>query len=432
MQRIYGSELAQHVGETVMLAGWIHNLRLLGKVNFLTLRDSSGIAQIFVEKSELGQLDGAMLESVVEIQGVVVSEPQAPGGVELHHPQITVLSRVSEALPLPLNKPDIDVHLDTFLNHATMGLRHPRKRAVFQISAGIMAGFRSTLNQMGFIEIATPKIVESATESGANVFAIDYFGRAAYLAQSPQFYKQMLVGVFEKVYEIGPVFRAEPHATVRHINEYVSMDAEFGFIQNHFDVMSLLTRVVKAILVHLQENHSRELETLQVEMPLVPTPFPNIYFPDAQQLIYERFGEDCRGEPDLSPQHEKWLGEWAKEKYQSDFVFVTGYPMVKRPFYTYPDLADPRYSNSFDLLFRGQELVTGGQRLHKYDDYVTALESRGIQVASFQSYLEAFRYGMPPHGGFAIGMERFVMQLVRAQNLRETTLFPRDVNRLSP
>ncbi len=433
MERIYGSELRLHMGEKVRLAGWVHNLRALGKLNFLTLRDASGIVQIVMTKAELDQLNGALPESVIEVEGTVVAEPQAPGGFELHEPAITVLNRVSEPLPFPINKPNLDAHIDVFLNFATIGLRHPKKQAIFRLSAGVMAGFRQYLDRRGFVEVTTPKIVESATESGANVFRIDYFGRPAYLAQSPQFYKQMMVGVFERVYEVGPAFRAEPHSTVRHANEFVSLDVEFGFIRDHFDVMALLTRLIQAMLAHLQAHYARELELLEVKMPSAPEKFPHIYFPDALQLIYERYGEDCRHEPDLSPQHERWLGEWAEAEHQSDFLFVIGYPMVKRPFYTRPNPADPRYANGFDLVFRGTELVTGGQRLHKYKDYLDALRARGItDIKPFEGYLQAFRYGMPPHGGFAIGLERFVMQLIGARNLRETTLFPRDMSRLSP
>lgn len=432
MERLLGAELKQHVGERVTVAGWVHTLRLLGKVNFLRLRDRSGIWQVFFEKDETSQLDGLAPESVVTIEGTVVAEPQAPGGVELHQPVVTVLSPVTEGLPYPINKPELAVHLDTFLNHAGIGLRHPKKQALFRLSAGVMAGFRATLDRLGFVEVTTPKLVESATESGANVFALNYFGRPAYLAQSPQFYKQTMVGVFERVYEVAPVFRAEPHATVRHINEYVSLDAELGFIRDHQDVMAVLTEVVKGILVHLQTHCAADLAALGVTMPATPDTFPQLYFPAAQQLIYEQHGEDCRGEPDLAPQHERWLGEWARATYGSDFLFVTGYPMAKRPFYTHPNPADPAYSNSFDLLFRGTELVTGGQRLHRYADYLAALAACGMSPEPFAGYLEVFRYGMPPHGGFAIGLERFVMQLTGAENLRETTLFPRDLNRLAP
>jgi nondiscriminating aspartyl-tRNA synthetase len=432
MERITTAGLRSHIGERVQIAGWLHNLRLLGNANFAIVRDASGLAQVFLTRSESDQVAGLLPESVIEVEGTVVAEPQARGGAELHDPQVTVLSPVTEALPFPINKPDLEPQIETFLNHASLGLRHPLKRAIFQLSAGIMAGYRRALDNLGFVEITTPKIVESATESGANVFAIDYFGRPAYLAQSPQFYKQIMVGVFERVYEVAPVFRAEPHATIRHINEYVSLDAEFGFIHDHHDVMRLLTGVIRAILDYLQANHAPALAAASVDMPAAPEAFPHLYFPDAQQLIYDRHQEDCRGEPDLSPQHERWLGEWARAEHGSDFLFVTGYPMAKRPFYTHPDPLDPRYSNSFDLLFRGTELVTGGQRLHLYDDYLAVLKARGMSPDPFHGYLEAFHYGMPPHGGFAIGLERFVMQLTRAQNLRETTLFPRDLNRLAP
>ena len=433
MERIYGAELGKYAGQKVKVAGWVHNLRKLGKVNFLTVRDVSGIFQVFLTKAEATQLEDLLPESVIEIIGDVVAEPQAAGGYEIHHPEITVLSRVAEGLPFSLNQPVLKAHLDTFLDYAPFGLRYPMKRALFRLSAGIMQGFRSYLDRAGFTEIATPKLVESATESGANVFAVNYFDRPAYLAQSPQFYKQIMVGVFEKVYEVAPVFRAEPHATTRHLNEYVSMDAEMGFIKDHVDVMALLSQVVKAIFTHLQENYAAELDLLEVEMPSIPDVFPHIHFPEAQELIYQQHQEDCRGEPDLAPQHEQWLGEWAKKEYQSDFIFVTGYPMKKRPFYTYPDPENPTYSNSFDLLFRGTELVTGGQRLHLYEDCLQALKEQGVSdLKLFEGYLQAFRYGMPPHGGFAIGLERFLMQLTRASNLRETVLFPRDINRLSP
>ena len=359
-------------------------------------------------------------------------EPQAHGGCEIHDPRIRIVSPVLEALPITVNKRVLPPHLDTFLDHAAVGLRHPLKRALFRVEARVASAFRCALEERDFTEITTPKLVASSTEGGANVFPVEYFGRKAYLAQSPQFYKQMMVGVFERVFEVGPVFRAEPHATARHLNEYVSLDAKIGFIDSHRDVMALLSEVVRDILADLAATRAEELDALEVEPPRVPPQVPSIYFPDAQELIRERFGEDCSQEADLSPQHERWLGDWARSEHGSDFLFVTGYPMEKRPFYTYPNPDDPWYSNSFDLLFRGMELVTGGQRLHRYDDYVDALEKRGMQKEPFLGYLEAFRYGMPPHGGFAIGLERFVLQLVGLGNLRETTLFPRDIKRLSP
>ncbi|HMA36973.1 MAG TPA: aspartate--tRNA(Asn) ligase [Chloroflexia bacterium] len=433
MGRIRTIDLAAHVGERVTLAGWLHQARVLGGITFVLLRDGYGLGQAVTEAADrVAVLQGLHPESVIEVVGTVVVEPQARGGVELHDIQVTVLSPVAESLPFPINKPVIKAAPGTFLDHAPVGLRHPARQALFRVSAGIMAAFREFLDGEGFTEIQSPKLLAAASESGANVFPVDYFGRPAFLAQSPQFYKQIMVGVFERVYEVGPVFRAEPHDTTRHINEYVSLDVELGFIVDHRTVMALLARVIRQILARVAERQTAELALLRVELPAVPETIPQIFFPDAQQLILERYGEDCRGEPDLAPQHERWLGAWARETHGSDFLFVVGYPLAKRPFYTHPDPARPAYSNSFDLLFRGMELVTGGQRLHRYPDYLAALERAGLPLAPFASYLEAMRYGMPPHGGFAIGLERFLAQLAGLANVREATLFPRDIHRLSP
>ncbi len=435
MERIYTTEVARHVGERVRVAGSLHILRRLGGINFLVLRDARGMVQVVVDTpAALASLDGLLPETVLAVEGLVVAEPQAPGGIEIRAPGFEILSPVRAALPFSLNKPALKASLPVFLDHAVIGLRHAQKRALFRLSAGVMAGFRATLNGLGFTEIQTPKLVASATESGANVFAVDYFGQRAYLAQSPQFYKQIMVGVFERVYEVGPVFRAEPHDTVRHINEYVSLDVELGCIRDHRDVMAVASAVMRGILAHLQAHYAAELETLGVTaLPVAPAEIPAIYFPVAQELILARWGEDCRGEPDLAPQHERWLGEWARTEFGSDFLFVTGYPMGKRPFYTHPNPADPAYSNSFDLLFRGVELITGGQRLHLYQDYLDALARQGVtDLAPYETYLEAFKFGMPPHGGFAIGLERFVMQLLGLDNIRLGTLFPRDLSRLAP
>ncbi len=434
MERIYTSEVNAHTGQRVRLAGWLHALRRLGGINFLILRDVRGLIQVVIDTAEeLAGLDGMLPETVLAVTGDAVVEPQAPGGVEIRNPQFEILSPVREALPFPLNKPQVKASLPVFLDHAVVGLRHGQKRALFRLSAGVMAGFRATLTGMGFTEIQTPKLVEAATEGGANVFGVKYFERQAYLAQSPQFYKQIMVGVFERVFEVGPVFRAEPHDTIRHINEYVSLDVELGFIRDHRDVMAVLTQVIRGILAHLETHYAAELALLEARLPVAPPEFPAIYFPDAQELILQKWGEDCRGEPDLAPQHERWLGEWAQAEHGSDFLFVAGYPMGKRPFYTHPNPVDPRYSNSFDLLFRGTELVTGGQRLHLYQDYLDSAAARGYtDLKPFETYFEAFKYGMPPHGGFAIGLERFIMQLLGLENIRLATLFPRDLTRLAP
>jgi nondiscriminating aspartyl-tRNA synthetase len=417
----------------VSVRGWLHAVRRMGGVTFVVVRDGWGTIQAVTEgEGDLAPLAGLALESVVGLRGRVTANDQAPGKVELQQPTFTVITPATDAPPLPLHKRQLNAALPTLLDHAVVLNRHPARRAVFRLAAAAMGGFRATLNARAFTEVQTPKIVASATESGANVFQLDYFGRPAFLAQSPQFYKQIMVGVFERVYEVGPVFRAEPHDTIRHVNEYVSLDVEFGFIDNHFTVMGLLGEVLAGIFNHLQERCGPELALLEAALPVVPAEIPHIHFADAQELILRLHGEDVRGEPDLSPQDERWLGEWAQREHGSDFLFVTGYPMVKRPFYTHPDPARPAYSNSFDLLFRGTELVTGGQRLHRYDDYLAALARAGYPIAPFETYLEAFRHGMPPHGGFAIGLERLLMQLLGLPNVRLATLFPRDLGRVTP
>jgi nondiscriminating aspartyl-tRNA synthetase len=381
---------------------------------------------------ELDKLRGVQYESVLEVEGLVADEPRAPGGAELHDCRVEVISPVLEPLPFEVNKKELKPGLHIFLNYAPVGLRHAHKRALFRLSAQLMAGFREYLTQQGFVEIQTPKIVGAATEGGANVFTVDYFDHSAYLAQSPQFYKQIMVGVYERVFEIGPVFRAEKHNTVRHTNEYVSMDIEMGFIKDHTDVMRMLTALMRHMLGRLQALCAPELQLLEIRVPNIGETIPSLRLSEAQELIHERHGEDCRGEPDLAPQHEAWLCEYAAQELGSEFLFVTHYPTAKRPFYTMPDEQDPSFTKSFDLLFRGCEVVTGGQRIHRYEQLLKNAHQWGIRPEDINGYLQAFKYGMPPHGGFGMGLERLLMQLAELGNLREATLFPRDIDRVSP
>jgi len=433
VHRVLSTELAGHVGETVRLAGWVHRRRLLKSVAFLILRDRAGLAQVVVSRpADRVRLERLPEETVVEVTGRTVGNPAAPGGVEVVEAYWEPLSEPAAAAPFELYRPHLSATLPTLLDHAPVALRHPRRRAVFELSAAAVAGFRSSLDALGFTEVATPKIVASATESGANVFGVDYFGRRGFLAQSPQFYKQTMVGVFERVYEVGPVFRAEPHDTARHLAEYVSLDAELGFVADHHDVMAVLRDVVAGMLAALTDRAGAALELLELVPPEVPDRIPEVHFADAVRMVGAALGQDLSNEPDLAPEHERWLGEWARREYGSEFLFVTGYPMRKRPFYTHPQPDRPEYSNSFDLLFRGLELVTGGQRLHRHGDYLAALAARGESPEAYASYLETFAAGMPPHGGFAIGLERFLARLTGAANVREVTLFPRDLHRLAP
>jgi nondiscriminating aspartyl-tRNA synthetase len=394
MERILSTELAAHAGEDVVLQGWLHRQRRLANVSFVVLRDRAGLVQIVLDEPvEL------LPETVLEVRGRVVTEPQ----LELHDAQLTVLAEPAEHPPLELHRPEPKESLPVRLDLAPLALRHPAVRERFRVAARTVHAFRATLDARGFTEIQTPKLVATATEGGANLFRVDYFGGDAFLAQSPQFFKQTMVGVFERVYEVGPVFRAEPHETGRHLSEYVSLDAELGFIRDHHDVMVVLREVVCAMI--------------EAAGGTPPSDVPIVRFEDV------RTGE----EPDLAPEDERRI---CAE--HGELVFVEGFPTAKRPFYTHPDPERPEWSRGFDLLYRGLEIVTGGQRLHRYDDYIGALAARGIDSAPFGTYLDAFKYGMPPHGGFAIGLERFTAQVLGLGNVRETTLFPRDRNRLSP
>ena len=431
--RIMAAALAARAGEPARLAGWLQHQRRLSHVTFLVVRDGSGVAQVVVDDEPLrNELAGLLPETVMQIDGEVVATAQAPGGAELRASGVAVLSAPVEAPPVDLRRPRLKEQLPTRLDHAPVALRHPRERAKFALAAASLAGYRAALDELGFTEIATPKLVGSAIEGGANVFGVDYFGRPAYLAQSPQLYKQTMVAVFERVYECGPAFRAEPHDTGRHLAEFTSLDLELGFVEDHRDVMRVARQAVVGMVNGVRERAATAADLLGVELPNVPAKIPDVRFTDAQALVEEATGRQVVGEPDLAPADERWLGEWARRELGSEFVFVVGYPMAKRPFYTHPDPDRAGFSRSFDLLFRGVELLTGGQRLHRYDDYLAALSARGLSAEPFAGYLEAFRYGMPPHGGFGMALERWLAQLTNARNIREVRLFPRDRSRLHP
>lgn len=432
MPRILSSALSttstSMPGEPVTVEGWVHRRRQLANVTFVVVRDRSGFAQVVVtDPAVRGEVANLPEETVVRVTGTLAANEKAPGGVEIVDPTITALSEPSQPQPVELWRPKLSATLPTMLDHAALTWRHPARQAVWKIAAAAMAGFRKHLDGEGFTEVTTPKIVDQSSESGANVFTVDYFGSAAYLAQSPQLYKQMLVGVFERVYEIGPVFRAEAHDTARHLAEYVSLDVEFGFIGDHRDVLSLLRDTLAAVIGHIGDSAGEQVDALSIDLPVVPEKMPVLHFTEALELVGAH-----PGEPDLAPEHERALGKWAKKEFGSDFLAVEGYPSVKRPFYTHPQPDDARWTNSFDLLFRGLELVTGGQRLHNHSDYVTALARSGEDSANYSSYLEAMAHGMPPHGGFAIGLERLVSRLLEADNIRYATLFPRDIHRIQP
>ena len=410
----------------VTLHGMVHALRDLGGVTFLTLRTREGLIQCVCPRRP----EGVREECAVSVSGLLRPEPRAPGGAELAEARGTVLSWPAAPPPVPLSKKS-SVSLDTELSLRPVTLRAPRARAVFRIQAAVCRAFREFLQGEGFTEIHTPKLGQAGAEGGSSQFRLDYFGRKAVLAQSPQLYKQAMVGVFERVYEIGPVFRAEKHATQRHLNEYTSLDLEMGFLHSFTDLMALEQGFLRRLVALLRQEYAGELALLGAELPDAEH-IPAVRFDEAKRLAAEAYGYAIREPYDLEPEEEQHIGRYAKEVWGSDFVFVTHYPGRKRPFYTMDDPEDPRYTLSFDLLFRGMEITTGGQRIHNYGQQVEKLKARGMEPEDFSGYLLFHKHGAPPHGGLGIGLERLTMQLCGLDNIRRASLFPRDRTRLEP
>ena len=406
----------------VTLHGMVHALRDLGGVTFLTLRTREGLVQCVCPRRP----EGVREECAVSVSGVLRPEPRAPGGAELAEARFTVLSRPAAPPPVPLSKKS-SLSMDTELSLRPVTLRAPRARAVFRIQAAVCRAFREFLQEEDFTEIHTPKLGRAGAEGGSSQFRVDYFGRKAVLAQSPQLYKQVMVGVFERVYEIGPVFRAEKHATQRHLNEYTSLDLEMGFLRSFTDLMALEQGFLRRLVALLRQEYAGELALLGDAQHI-----PAVRFDEAKRLAAEAYGYAIREPYDLEPEEEQHIGRYAKEMWGSDFVFVTHYPGRKRPFYTMDDPEDPRYTLSFDLLFRGVEITTGGQRIHNYGQQVEKLKARGMEPEDFSGYLLFHKHGAPPHGGLGIGLERLTMQLCGLDNIRRASLFPRDRTRLEP
>ena len=409
--------------------GAVHLLRDMGGVVFLTLRMARGMLQCVCPPRIVPR--GLREEWCVEVSGTVRAEARALGGLEIAAESITVLSRPAAPMPVSLGRRRLGLNLDTELGLRPAVLRHARERAVFKIQEGLVRAFRDYLTGEGFTEIHTPKIVCAGAEGGSSIFRLDYFGKKAYLAQSPQFYKQTMVGAFERVFEVGPVFRAEKHATPRHLNEYTGLDLEMGYIRSFYDVMEAEAGYLRRAMELLAREYGEELALLGAQLPRADQ-IPCLRFDEAKRLAAERYGCPIRDPYDLEPEEEARIGRYAREEYGSDFVFVTHYPSRKRPFYAMDDPDDPRYTLSFDLLLRGMEVTTGGQRIHDYAAQAAKMEARGMDPADFDSYLMIHRCGMPPHGGLGIGLERLTMQLCGLDNIRYCSLFPRDRGRLEP
>jgi len=428
MPRTLSSEVAGRVGETVTVKGWLHNVRSLGGVVFGVVRDRAGLVQAVTEGgADADLLRGLGSESVVAVSGRVAHEPRAPMGVEIRIEQIEVIAPVRETLPLQINKAELKAGLDTQLDHRAVSLRAPRMRAIFRVQHEVAMSFAEFLTSQGFTRIHTPKLVSAGAEGGSDLFALDYFGRKAYLAQSPQFYKQIMVGAYERVFEIAPAYRAEKHDTGRHTSEFTSLDFEMGFIDSHEDVMAMENAWLCHLADRLRERHAEEFALLSAEVPTVPDRIPRVRLAEVQEAIGR-----CVGEPDLDPEAERLASAWAKERHGSEWLFLTHYGAEKRPFYTMEEPGEPGLTRSFDLLFRGWEITTGGQRLDRVEDYDRKLRERGLDPHAYEFYLSAFRYGMPPHGGLGAGLERITARLLNLRNVREAALFPRDRNRIVP
>lgn len=424
MERMLVSDLAGYMGQEVTVQGWVHNRRELGGISFLILRDKTGIVQCVFEKTHV-----PLHESCVRVSGKVVAAKKAPGGLEIQAKNLEMISEAVAPPPIEIPKEEWHVNPDTLLEYRHVSLRGTNARAALKVQAELVKGFRGFLNNNGFTEIFTPKLVAAGAEGGANLFEVDYYGKRAYLAQSPQLYKQIMVGVFERVYEVAPVYRAEQSHTSRHLSEYLSLDVEFGFIKDDNDVMDLEEALVKAMMQSAAENCKAELALFNAQVPDATVKFPRIPLMEARELVKEKYNYETGGK-DLDPEAERLIGRWAKEEHGSDFVFVTNYPQAARPFYTYP--IENGLTRGKDLIFRGLEITSGGQRVNEYTMLVEELQKRKMNPEAFAGYLEVFKHGMPPHGGFAIGAERITALLLGISNVRFARAFPRDGSRLQP
>lgn len=420
-------------GQKVKVNGAVHAIRDMGTVAFVILRKREGLLQgVYEEGAADFKLKDIREASTVEVEGILEENEKAPGGIEIRMEKIRILSQPSdEMLPLAIGKWKLNTSLEAKMNYRSIALRNIRERARFRIQEGLVRAFRDFLYGEGFTEIHTPKIGAKGAEGGANIFKLDYFHRPAVLAQSPQFYKQMMVGVFDRVFETAPVFRAEKHNTKRHLNEYTSLDFEMGYIDGFEDIMAMETGYLQYAMEMLKKDYEKELRILDITLPDV-SQIPAVKFHEIKERVSEKYGHQMRNPFDLEPEEELLIGRYAKEEWDSDFIFVTHYPSKKRPFYAMDDPEDTRYTLSFDLLFKGMEITTGGQRIHDYRMLREKIAARGMSEEGMEDYLDTFKHGMPPHGGLGIGLERLTMKLVGEDNVRETTLFPRDMSRLEP
>ncbi|OGL30422.1 aspartate--tRNA(Asn) ligase [Candidatus Saccharibacteria bacterium RIFCSPHIGHO2_12_FULL_41_12] len=435
--RTLARDIHTHIDEQVTINGWLHKKRLLGGLNFINVRDRSGLVQVLIqEKSEIEKLRGLQIGSVLEIKGKVISDKRAPGGAEIREPGITVIVPVTDEPPIEVDKPisHKSENLDTLFEYRTYGLRNLQETAIFQIQSKICASIRNYFYENDFKEIHTPKLLAAATEGGAEVFKLDYFGQEATLAQSPQFYKQMMVGVFERVFEIAPVYRAEPSATTRHMTEYTSIDGEMGFIDIN-DLKTFLSGLLNKVVDEVWAKYEPDLKRWNTTKPILPKEIPTLPMSEIHEKYSKANNENTVGELDLRPDEERWICEYAKKHLGSEAVFVSDWPASDMKFYHKSQAENPDLAERVDLLFRGVEITTGSMRENHYGVLIKQLKNKAggdPKDPGFKYFLQAMQAGMPPHGGFGMGLERLTQKIVGLNNVKEATLFPRDINRLTP
>lgn len=435
--RILSNKLKDNIGQPVHIQGWLHKKRLLGGLTFINVRDRGGLVQVVIDnKDEVEKLRGLQIGTVLSVDGMVVEEPRAPGGAELHQATLTVHVPVEAEPPIEIDKPlsHKPDNLDTLFEYRPIGLRNLQETAVFSVQAGITKAIRDYFYQEEFTEIRTPKLLAAATEGGAEVFKIDYFGQEATLAQSPQFYKQIMVGVFERVFEIAPVYRAEPSATTRHMTEYISVDGEMGFITID-DLKAFLSGMLNYVSDVIWEQHESDMKMLRATKPALTPEIPSIPMAEIHEKYSQATGQNTVGEKDLRPDEERWICEYAQKNLGSEAVFVTDWPAAEMKFYHKAQAGNPELADRVDLLFRGVEIVTGSMRENDYNVVVTQLKQMAggdPNDPGFKPLLTAMQGGMPAHGGFGMGLERLTQKFIGLSNVKEASLFPRDINRLAP
>ncbi len=427
MQRTLINEIPKHSGKDVLIQGRIINFRKLGGISFVLIQDYTGKIQTVWQE----EINAKMSDSV-EVVGTVKKEERARGGFEIVGKKIKIISTSAEEPPFDLSKTKLNLQLTTLLDHRPLSLRHPKVQAIFKLYDILLEAYETAMRDEGFTEIKTPKLLEAASEGGANFFKIHYFEKNAYLAQSPQFHKQIMVGVFERVFEIGPVFRAEPHFTTRHVNEYISLDAEMGFIKDYRDITETLNKIIVKIFGYLNEKGGPYLKEYGVELVEAPEKIPYIKLSELREIIKKKYKYEIPGNIDIDPEAERLAGKYAKEEYDSDFIFITHYPFKDRPFYTMRSRENPEETYGFDLIYKGMEIATGSQRVHLYDELIKNMKEKKISGKGMEFYLDIFKFAMPPHGGWGLGSERIIQQILGLGSVKEAVLFPRDVKRLSP